>query len=74
VRYVTEGAPERVSMCHCAWCQKRTGTAFGTEAVFQDAAVRFTKGAPKIYRPFSGVRVDISFAVHAAGCDRHRHS
>ena len=42
-------------MCHCAWCQKRTGTAFGTEAVFQDAAVRFTKGAPKIYRPFSGV-------------------
>ncbi len=53
VRYVVEGAPERVSLCHCAWCQKRTGTAFGTEVVFPENAVRFTRGAPKIYRHLS---------------------
>ncbi|HNB26664.1 MAG TPA: GFA family protein [Alphaproteobacteria bacterium] len=50
VRYVTEGAPERVSLCHCAWCQKRTGTAFGTEAVFRAEAGRFSRGAPKVRR------------------------
>src|SRR6185503_12806085 len=34
VRYVTAGEPERVTLCHCMWCQRRTGTAFGTEVVF----------------------------------------
>jgi len=23
-----------VTVCHCLWCQKRTGSAFGAEAVF----------------------------------------
>lgn len=53
VRYVTEGEPERVTLCHCTWCQRRTGSAFGTEAVFKEDAVRFTKGAPQIYRHLS---------------------
>jgi hypothetical protein len=53
VRYVAVGAPERVSFCHCTWCQRRTGTAFGAEAVFKEDAVRFTQGTPQIYRHHS---------------------
>jgi hypothetical protein len=26
VRYVCSGEPERVTICHCLWCQRRTGT------------------------------------------------
>ena len=39
VRYVARGDPERVTICHCAWCQRRTGSAFGTETVFRTEAV-----------------------------------
>jgi len=34
VRYRTDGPPLRITVCHCTWCQRRTGTAFGTECVF----------------------------------------
>ncbi|MBK8158183.1 MAG: GFA family protein [Rhodospirillaceae bacterium] len=53
VRYVTRGLPERVSMCHCTWCQRRTGSAFGTEAVFKHANVRFTGAPLRVYRHLS---------------------
>ncbi len=49
VRYVATGEPGRVTICHCTWCQRRTGSAFGVEAVFRDSAVTFT-GGRKIYR------------------------
>ena len=29
-----EGEPVRVSVCHCLTCQRRTGSAFGTQARF----------------------------------------
>ena len=29
-----EGAPTRVSICHCRACQRRTGSVFGTQARF----------------------------------------
>lgn len=31
---VCEGEPERVSICHCLDCQKRTGSVFATQARF----------------------------------------
>ena len=34
VRYHTTSLPMRVTVCHCTWCQRRTGTAFGAECVF----------------------------------------
>ncbi len=33
------GAPQRVSVCHCLDCQKRTGSAFGVAAFFPRDAV-----------------------------------
>ena len=50
VRYVCAGEPERVTVCHCLWCQRRTGTAFGTEVVFQEQNVTFSGDAPASYR------------------------
>jgi hypothetical protein len=34
IRFKATGEPLRVTLCHCTWCQRRTGTAFGTEVVF----------------------------------------
>jgi hypothetical protein len=34
VRFKAVGEPLRITICHCTWCQRRTGTAFGTEVVF----------------------------------------
>ena len=28
-----------MTICHCLWCQRRTGSAFGIEAVFAESAV-----------------------------------
>jgi len=42
VRFTTRAEPLRVTICHCLWCQRRTGTAFGTEVVFEADKVEVT--------------------------------
>ncbi len=49
VRYKTQRAPRRVSLCSCSWCTKRTGSAFGVSAYFNLADVVFTQGERKSY-------------------------
>jgi hypothetical protein len=44
VRYATSGDPIRVTVCHCTWCQRRTGTAFSVEAVFDENKVELNGG------------------------------
>ena len=39
IRYVTSGAPIRATVCHCTWCQRRTGSAFAVEALFTNDQV-----------------------------------
>jgi hypothetical protein len=39
-----EGAPIRVSVCHCLACQRRTGSAFGVQARFARGQVRVVAG------------------------------
>jgi hypothetical protein len=53
VRYVTHGNPLRVTVCHCTWCQKRTGTAFSVEPVFNKEQVEITGGPLTKYRHIS---------------------
>jgi hypothetical protein len=53
VRYVADGDPERVTVCHCTWCQRRTGSAFGVEAVFKMEAVSLAGDAVRTYRHVS---------------------
>jgi hypothetical protein len=53
VRYVAHGDPERVTVCHCTWCQRRTGSAFGVEAVFRTEAVTLIGDTLRTYRHIS---------------------
>jgi len=41
VRYSTKGEPERTAVCHCRYCQLRTGTAFGISVYFKTDQVTF---------------------------------
>ena len=63
VRFKTTGEPSRVTICHCAWCQRRTGTAFGTEVVFNGDQVEMTGDVAR-YRHVSdesGRWLDVEF-------------
>ncbi len=42
VRYRTIGAPIIAVACHCAFCQKRTGSAFSEPAFFKAENVEFS--------------------------------
>lgn len=42
MRFSAKDEPLRVTICHCAWCQRRTGTAFGTEVVYDVSQVEVT--------------------------------
>lgn len=37
-----EADPQRVSICHCLACQRRTGSAFGVQSRFDRDQVRIT--------------------------------
>ena len=53
VRFKATGEPYRVTICHCRWCQRRTGTAFGTEVVFKTDQVEITGSDVARYRHIS---------------------
>ncbi len=42
IRYRVKGSPQRASVCHCTFCQRRTGSAFGFHAFFEEQNVEFT--------------------------------
>jgi hypothetical protein len=50
VRYRVRGQPARNSACHCTFCQKRTGSAFGLGAYFNDDAVESLTGERRSYQ------------------------
>ena len=53
IRYSIKAKPLRVTICHCTWCQKRTGSAFGVEVVFEKDQVLFESAVPTVYRHLS---------------------
>ena len=66
VRFVAHGEPLRITICHCAWCQRRTGTAFGAEVVFDQAKVEMSGTPPARYRHVSdesGRWLDVEFCA-----------
>ena len=44
IRFMTVGKPRRVSVCHCRYCQLRTGSALGVSVYFESDNVRIIKG------------------------------
>lgn len=53
IRYGISGSPLRVTICHCTWCQRRSGSAFGVEVVFEKNQIQFDSDPPTVYRHIS---------------------
>jgi hypothetical protein len=53
IRVTASGEPLRVTICHCTWCQRRTGTAFATVVVYNADQVELTGKPPARYRHHS---------------------
>jgi hypothetical protein len=49
VRYRITGEPALATICHCKFCQKRTGSAFSEPVVFKLEQVAFSGGSRTIY-------------------------
>ncbi|MGH8732737.1 MAG: GFA family protein [Burkholderiales bacterium] len=70
VRFRVRGQPARSSACHCTFCQKRTGAAFGLGAYFNDDAVEVLTGSRKTYEhrsDESGRWLRIEFCTNCGG-------
>jgi len=70
VRFKAIGEPSRVTVCHCTWCQRRTGSAFGVEAVFDQAQVEVVGDTVARYRHVSdesGRWLDVEFCGRCGG-------
>jgi hypothetical protein len=52
LRFAARGNPSRVTVCHCTWCQRRTGSAFGIGAVFPLERLEL-RGPYRVYRHLS---------------------
>ena len=49
VRYRTHGQPAKAALCHCRYCQARTGSAFGLAIYFRTDQVEHLSGELKSY-------------------------
>ena len=70
VRFRVRGEPARNSACHCTFCQKRTGSAFGLGAYFNDDAVERLSGERRSYEhrsDESGRWLRIEFCTNCGG-------
>jgi hypothetical protein len=49
IRYVAEGDPYRVGLCHCLDCRKHGGAPFGAFAIFPAGRVLFSGEQPSVH-------------------------
>jgi len=49
IRYRTIGEPIAATVCHCTFCQRRTGSAFSSPVLFRMEQVEFSGGALTTY-------------------------
>ncbi len=64
IRYAVKSQPMRVTICHCRFCQRATGSAFLVEPIFGKSDFAVISGEPKVYRQRSegsGKMVDVHF-------------
>ena len=70
IRFSAAGDPLRVTVCHCQWCQRRTGSAFGIELVFDPDRIEMSGDSPARYRHVSdesGRWLEIEFCGQCGG-------
>ena len=50
VRYEVNGEPEVTAVCHCRYCQLRSGSGFGILVYFKEKKFKITKGKSNFYK------------------------
>ncbi len=50
LRYRVQSPPSRVTICHCRFCQRATGSGYLVEPIFDKAEFSLTKGLAKVYQ------------------------
>ena len=53
VRYIVSGEPELTAVCHCEYCQQRTGSAFGVLVYFKTERIEKLGGDLKGYEHYT---------------------
>ncbi len=64
VRFEMSEPPTRVTVCHCRFCQKATGSAYMVEPIFERDALDVVTGVPSVYDHVSegsGMLVHVHF-------------
>lgn len=64
IRFKATAQPLRLTICHCRFCQKATGSAYLVEPIFQKSDFAVMSGQPKVYQhrsEGSGKLVDVHF-------------
>lgn len=64
VRYRALKPPQRVTICHCKFCQRATGGAYMIEPIFDKDAIETIKGKARVYTQISsgsGKEVHVHF-------------
>jgi hypothetical protein len=61
VRFEVEGEPTMVGLCHCRYCQLRTGSAFGISIYFPTTMINIISGGfdKYCYETSSGGQVEV---------------
>lgn len=49
VRYAVLAPPERVTVCHCRFCQRATGAAYMVEPIFRLSDLVTRRGLPQVF-------------------------
>ena len=69
IRYEITAPPRLVYTCHCADCQKLTGSAFSIAFVADDGAFRLTHGEPRsLQRTAASGRTNRRWVCPDCGC------
>jgi hypothetical protein len=68
VRFAARAAPLRVTICHCRFCQRATGSAYMVEPVFRREDVVVTGGAPAVFDQRSAGSGKLVHVHFCAGC------
>jgi hypothetical protein len=69
IRYLALDEPLRVTVCHCRFCQRFTGSSFLLEPIFRKQDVRFDDPPAKTYEhrsDTSGKRITLNFCGRCA--------
>ena len=68
VRYATSGFPSRVTVCHCRFCQRATGSAYMVEPIFEARNFTVLAGNPSVYDQVSAGSGKVVHVHFCADC------